>query len=149
MVNRQKLIVGMAIVLVAINLVLVGFIFFGHRKPLPGEGPKKLIIEKLSLDESQIVSYEKLISWHRAEMKRTNDEMFLLKKELYRSLSSDDNADRDSLMELIGQKQIETERVNLKHFEEVRLLCRDDQRVLFDQLTLEIANLFQPLQGKE
>lgn len=144
MANKQKIIVGLAIVLVAINLVLVGFIFFGHRRPQPGEGPRRLIIEKLGLDDAQIASYEKLIGWHRSEMKRTNDEMFKLKKDLYGSLVSEENTGKDSLISLIGHKQMEVEQINLKHFSDIRNLCRGDQRLRFDELTKEIADLFQP-----
>ncbi|MEI7801078.1 MAG: hypothetical protein WCI97_00365 [Bacteroidota bacterium] len=142
--NKVKIIGTIAIVLLAINIFWVWF-FITHKPPGRNREPKKVIIEKLHLDETQKAAYEKLIDAHRQNMQQSEHEMMQLKNQLYASLQEGKQEDlSDSIINEIGKVQIEIEHVNYKHFQDIKKLCKPEQLKSFDELCLEIAKLFAP-----
>ena len=129
------------------NLLLLGFIFW--KKPALPEGPKKIIIERLHLDEQQKNIYGLLVENHRNSIRQSEDSMITLKNRLYKTLKI--NADTSDKARLIGaiveiQKKIES--MHYQHFEGIRSLCKPEQSGDFDDLCDEITNLF-PQRGKK
>jgi len=131
------------------NLLLIWYILRapGHRPP---EGPKRIIIEKLHFDQQQENRYEALIATHRQQVRSKEDEMFMLKNELYATLTSaTTDSVKQALMAQIGKKQSELEGIHYQHFEDLRSICRPDQLAHFSKLTEEIAELFSHRPGKK
>jgi hypothetical protein len=147
MMNKIVFTRGIAICLFLLNLVLLYFVFFGQKRQPAAEGPKKLIIDKLSFDDLQVVKYEKLIAVHRSEINGCNEEMFSLKRELYISLK-EVPMNTDSIVAAIGEKQKQIEVINLNHFGDIRKLCHEDQLSKFNDLADEFVELFQPRKPK-
>ncbi len=129
----------LCLVLLLSNGLLLYNVLQAPKRP---EGPKKLIIEKLGFDEQQAASYEKLIRSHRSKIKKSEKQIGQLKKRLYSGLVSENKAESDSLIQLLGQKQMEIEKIHCAHFREIRELCRADQQDEFKQLSKELARLF-------
>lgn len=134
------------IICIALLLANLAQLFFSNADPrdLKGEGgPKKIIIERLKLNADQQAKFEVLIKWHRTEVTKLEDEIMQMKTQLYSCLQSSGNAEnKDSLIESLGNKQKEMEKIHYKHFEDIKALCNSDQLALFDELTAEIARLF-------
>jgi protein CpxP len=141
--SKVKILSLLSIGLLITNLLLVCFIFF--KKPMPSEheGPKHLIIERLSFDKNQSKKYDGLIKWHRKEIENTNQNILGLKNQLYGSLAQDSSAiDKDSLINAIGQLQVKIESIHFKHFQDIKKLCKPNQIDAFNDLSKELAALF-------
>ncbi|MGV3630560.1 MAG: hypothetical protein ACO1O6_05120 [Bacteroidota bacterium] len=109
--------------------------------PKKREGPKKIIIEKLHLDEKQVAKYEQLITKHRKAIRKTERQILQLKQKLYGNPEAN-AAEKDSLIASLGQKQMEIERIHCDHFLEIKALCRADQQLYYRKLSKELARLF-------
>ncbi|MCE3296949.1 MAG: hypothetical protein K0R65_2663 [Crocinitomicaceae bacterium] len=137
--NKAKFYGFLCIVLLLSNGFLLYFVLQPPNRP---EGPKKLIIEKLHLDEKQTAAYEKLIHEHRNSIKKTEKQIGQLKQKLYSGLSSENTAETDSLVGLLGKKQMQIEKIHCEHFRDIKELCRPDQQIYFGGLSKELARLF-------
>ncbi len=65
-----------------------------------------------------------------------------LKTQYYSLLKSEDNKNGDSLINEIGKLSMETEKINYKHFQDIKRICRPDQMKNFDNLIDDFENLF-------
>lgn len=122
------------------NMLLVAFILL--KKPPQHSGPRNLIIERLKFDENQIRQYDELISQHRRQIGEKRHEMTDLKTQYYSLLKSEDNKNGDSLINEIGKLSMETEKINYKHFQDIKRICRPNQMKNFDNLIDDFENLF-------
>lgn len=141
--NKIKVLSILCIGLVITNILLIWF-FVAHKPPFRNnEGPKKIVIEKLAFDDIQIKDYEKLIGWHRTEIKKSDEKLFELKNKLYATLLNNDTLNlKDSLITQIGEIQMEIEHIHYKHFTDIKGLCKPNQIKRFEDFSLEITNLF-------
>jgi periplasmic protein CpxP/Spy len=141
--NKVKLLTWLCIGMLLTNLCLVWFVISHKPNDQKRGGPKKVIIEKLGLDATQIVAYEKLIEGHRTEIKNTEEKMLELKHKLYATLLNDAGQNlKDSLITEIGKSQMAMETIHYKHFSDIKQLCKPNQLKAFEELSLEITNLF-------
>lgn len=146
--NRNKLIGGIAIVLLIINISLLSFLFIKRPHPRQESRPRDIIIERLHFDKDQIVKYDALINIHREKIKRKNRDIEALKNLLYLQLLEKNNQHAiDSMVSGIGSIQSEIEGIHYRHFDDIHQLCRTEQKQKFADLTKEIAQLFS-MHGK-
>lgn len=139
--NKLRLISLIAICLFISNLAWMYFFVF--QRPARRIEPKKIVIERLHLDDAQIKGYDKLIEWHQNEITKTENTIKLIKNDLYRNLSSNTRQQSiDSLINELGKVQVVVENIHYKHFEEIKKLCKDKQLQDFDSLTHDIAKIF-------
>ncbi len=152
--EKTKLLTITVIGLLVLNLATLGFLFIsgpkGHKPPhdLP-EGrqiPREIIINRLHFDVNQQKDYDKIIQWHRGEIKKLDSEIREAKIELYSQLKESqlDLKVKDSLIAVINTNQKQIETTHFKHFEEVKKLCNKDQLEDFNELTEELSKLFSP-----
>jgi Spy/CpxP family protein refolding chaperone len=141
--NRKifyPLLIGLLIIS---NLATLYFVMQKGKHKHFGQGPKKVIIEKLDFDENQIVAYEKLIDQHRIEIRAKDQKIIQIKKELYRLLNKSNSIqETDSLTKEIGREQQEIERIHFNHFKDIKSICKPEQISYFELLVDELDMLF-------
>ena len=143
--KKQNLFKYIAILFFLINIVILFIMSKRHQIGPRGEGPKKIIIEKLHFDKSQAEAYQLLIDDHRMKINTLESQLMDLKNKLYSSLKDDENGlNTDSLMTKINVVQLDIEKVHYHHFQDIKSLCQPDQKPLFDKLTEEMTFLFSP-----
>lgn len=148
--NKVKLLSIVSVFLIIANIILIWFILSQPRPQLKPTGPKKAVIEKLHFDENQVKEYEKLISWHKLEIKKSEQKMLELKQSLYTTLTGEGKtAIKDTILLDIGKLQNTIEGIHYKHFQDIKNLCRQDQKKYFDLLTSEITELFPRTKNKQ
>ncbi len=148
--NKVKLLSIVSIILVICNIAIITFLLMQRHGPPHRHhpGPRNLIIEKLNFDKKQIEEYDKLIEWHRREINKHQSDMLQLKHHLYHQLVVDSiSTTKDSLINEISLKQIEIEKTNYKHFEDIKKICKSAQLKAFDNLSIELADMFGPHDG--
>jgi len=143
--SKLRILTTLSIGLLIINFLLVGFILFKRNGQPRNEGPRNIIIEKLHFDEAQVMKYDTLIQWHRKEIRKIESEILNIKNQLYSHLSTSSLVSvKDSLVQEIALRQINIEQIHLKHFEDIKILCRDKQLDDYQRLTKELASYFSP-----
>jgi len=141
--NKVKFLSIIAIGLLISNLVLVGFMLFKKPKHPMGEGPKKIVIEKLHFDDKQVGQYEAIIKEHQKKIRTSDEKILSIKNALYTTLTKENSAtERDSLINQIASVQAEIENIHYNHFVEMKALCKPEQQKYFEALTQEISTLF-------
>jgi Spy/CpxP family protein refolding chaperone len=137
-IKKNTIIIG----LIALNIAVVLF-FLLNQPPRPPHEPKKMIIEKLSLDKNQIIAFESLIKKHKKESRLMHDQIREAKKTTYQKALLDEK-DIDSLLNDLSQKLIAVDKRNIEHLLEIKEMLHEDQLDAFEDLLKNIDRTFQP-----
>jgi periplasmic protein CpxP/Spy len=147
--SKIKLLTIAVVGLLLTNATMLGFLLFkkpaapmGAMSPGKGEGPKKIIIERLHFNSDQVKQYELLITSHRKAIRLLKDSIGETKNELYRSLQTDNFSGKDSLTDLLSTLQKRIETVHYDHFAQIKKLCTPEQQEAFNALTHDLAFYF-------
>jgi len=144
--NKSKFLILLIIGLLISNGILL---FIVAKDQLMKAGPKNIIIKKLHFDKEQIKNYEVYIRQHRKAINKNETVMNTLRSNLYEELNySDNNSKIDSIISNIAKQQITAEHINYNHFLEIKRLCKPTQQKDFNELTMEIVNLFSSKERK-
>ncbi len=147
--NKLRFLTWSVILLLLLNTVTLICLFMTKKtdqKPPRGEGVSNFIIEKLRLDKQQQEQFFELRRRHQELMKSIHEDDRDLHDQYFDLLKTDnpDKAKADSLSLLMGQQQSHIEAATFDHFQQLRKLCRDDQKKLFDETIDEITRLMAP-----
>lgn len=107
-------------------------------------GPRNEIIERLHLDDEQIVKYDALIRSHRKAIESAEHQLQSQKQQLYSNLEEPFS---DSILNEILKLEAKIEHIHFSHFKDIEKLCKPDQKKYFKELNREIARLFSPRKG--
>lgn len=145
--NKSTFYIYVIIALLASNVVLF---FLLIKDDKTHEGPKEIIREKLQFDDKQNTQYEDYIDAHRRSINQNELIMNELRVELFIQLkhSSQDWSKVDSIIALIGKRQMIIERINYDHFLDIKKICKPEQQSNFDDFTSEIVQLFASKERK-
>lgn len=143
--NKNKFYIVIIISLIVMNLALLIFLFLG--KPPRHEKPREIVIHQLNFDKNQIAEYDKLIKKHRHDIMKLDDEIFALKDNLYKNLSTESKAN-DSLINAISNKQVQVESVHYQHLLAIKKLCKPEQLEDYNNLTNEFGKIFSKLPSR-
>ncbi|MBC7426375.1 MAG: hypothetical protein H7321_07555 [Bacteroidia bacterium] len=147
--SRVRLLSIVAIGLLLANILLVSYIVFRKPGRPPHESPKEIIIERLHFSNTQVNEYNKLISWHRSEIDKSDFDMMHLKDQLYHCLSSNENSTKkDSVLTEIGKLQMRIEQIHYKHFEDLKKICTVEQLPNFENLLNDMSHIFSKPKGE-
>lgn len=149
--EKTKLLTLLVVCLVALNLGILAYLFFGSEKPpRPGRvmrpSPKEIVINKLNFDDKQLEKYEELIKGHRAKITAAEERNMQLKNSLYQYLLSDaeNKMAADSIIQLLGENQQLIEKVHFNHFKDIKKICNPYQLESFEELANELSEIFSP-----
>jgi Spy/CpxP family protein refolding chaperone len=152
--NKPKLLTIAVVGLLLLNLGMITMFLFKGKPPRheggkQGEGPKKIIIERLNFDEGQQQQYEVIITEHRSKTKELNKRSRELHDELYSLLKNNaiDKTISDSLIKTIAENQKAIDNLNFDHFQKIKAICKDGQIENFNGLVLDLTHLFGPKNG--
>jgi periplasmic protein CpxP/Spy len=151
--NRTKLLTIAVIGLFLLNLGMLGFLFFSKPiEPLQtehkskGEGPKKVIIERLHFDVSQQKQYQLLINAHKNNTEKLHNASKKMHDELFSTLKTEpvNELKADSIIQALSDNQKAIEELNFDHFKSIKGLCKSEQVKDFNILVDELGHLFAP-----
>ncbi|MCY7361831.1 MAG: hypothetical protein LH629_07170 [Ignavibacteria bacterium] len=165
--DKNKIIGISVVLLILINLILLSYIWKERgngnnadinrmppdrsqknerMKRAPENGPKEFIIKELSLSDSQIKEYGKLVDEHRANMRNINDELRDSRQKLWNAFSKSEN-DTTVVLKMasdIGEIEKQKELITYGHFQKVRNLCDEAQKKKFDDIIEEVIKMMSP-----
>lgn len=151
--ERTKLLTLFVIGLFLLNLFTLGFVLLKSdsvrlpdrsQGPPEGEGPARLIMQRLHFDEQQKQQYQVLIDEHQKQTRLLNEKTARLYRNYYGLLAETppDSVQANALSQQIADNQRAIAELNFAHFKELKALCRPDQQAYFTQLVDELARLF-------
>ena len=118
----------------------IGNIF--HEENRREEGPKRIIIERLHFDKSQASQYESLVEIHHKTINQLDQQIGELRNKLFLSLKEENTMNKDSIQNALLDSQRKIEIINYSHFQDIKKICKPDQLNYFNELTAELAELF-------
>lgn len=140
MKNKKSWLLIATIVLVIMNISILALVWImiskkpEARGPLPGAGtPEKLVHflrQDLKLDEPQVKQFLKQRQEHRMKSEQILKTIHSLKKEMFDELFKEqpDTVKVNQLIDSIGEKQKEIDRLTFNHFAELKKLCGEQQQ---------------------
>lgn len=141
--KKQRFLVGIIIVLVLLNVIVLGSIWFGKEPPPMNFRDKGIsrFEEKLGLSTGQIDSFHQLREIHFVEMNRITNDLKSTKKQLLTLLESDavDSLAREEKINRLVELHRQIEEEQFKHFSDTRKLCTPQQQIKFDSLIQKVA----------
>jgi protein CpxP len=147
--NKFRFLTWSVVVLLLLNAGTLIYLLMSKqadKKPPPGEGASSFIIEQLKLDAQQQQLFFELRHQHQEIIQRIQEQDRRLHDEYFNLLKTD-NPDRvkaDSISSLIAKQRSSIEAATFDHFQQLRKLCRDDQKKLFDATIDEIMKRMGP-----
>ena len=139
--SKSKLLILAIVVLAALNLVLMWQLF--KRPPHARESNRTIIIERLSFDDSQTKAFDELVTAHQRDVRTKEDSLRQSKNELYtRALAQRDSVLANQLVVKISYLQTSIEWIHYRHFEDIQRICRPEQLQAFNELSNELASMF-------
>lgn len=132
-----------SIILIILNLALIFFLVAGPlRKPprMDREGnPGNYLTEKLKFTEQQKTEFDKLREAHHDSVKSLKERGKELREKFYDGLKSNtENKITDSLSLMIAENQKQIELVTYQHFKDVKQLCTDEQKTIFNNIIQDV-----------
>jgi Spy/CpxP family protein refolding chaperone len=113
--------------------------FGPHQGP---NGPKVLIERQLQFDETQKAQFEELIKKHIPLVKAQEEKINQIREKLYINLlnNKDTSVEENSLSSAIKEMEI----ININHIKEIRQICNEGQKKLFDEIGGDWSKIFNP-----
>lgn len=142
-VNKNKLLTWLVATLLVANAVTI--LFFWINKPPKMKdakgSPREFLVHELELDSSQLLAFQDLIEEHQASARSLKKDIRIAKENLFQLLKQPMIADtqKKKTVEAITSKIQQLELLNLEHFQQVRALCNDKQKIKFDGLLDQLA----------
>lgn len=127
-------------ILVVMNIVLLGIVWFGKPPHSGGQELRKFVEQNLKFTEEQSKQYDVLISEHRKRINEIDEQTKEAKQALFQLVNeSADTVKEKALTEQLAKLAVEKELVTLNHFRKVRnSICTAEQKVLLDKLISEV-----------
>ncbi|MBP0903326.1 Spy/CpxP family protein refolding chaperone [Mariniflexile gromovii] len=129
--------------LVAVN----GFFLYNYLSPTTAKsnnlvkgsgngGPSEFIVKALKFDDEQMKQFEKIDKEHHERMVASNEETKVFKDQLGRLIIKDHvaEAEVDSILNLMGEKEMVHERLMFDHLRAIRNICTEEQKQRFEQI---------------
>jgi len=153
---KQKIIVGAIVVLLLLNLGTLATLWIGHFR-----GPEKIIshgpgahpdhvshflTRELNFDAAQKKEFQRLQSRQIAQMDKFQEEVNTCKRRMMDELlkSSPDPARVKELAAEVGEKEGLKARLVFTHLEEIKAICRPEQKKKFDSIVSELLSVMKP-----
>jgi hypothetical protein len=120
-------------ILILINVGSLVVFWINERHYMGGSQPKEFIARELRFDEGQTEAFEIIVKKHQDQSAEIRLEITAAKKAYYKAGPTDSLA-LLSLTKAYGKLEI----LNYEHFQEIRSICKGDQKQTFDQLLQKI-----------
>ncbi len=148
--TRNKLVVGIAILLIALNLALIGtigFRFLNGPKPTPEEqfNPEKaqeFVAKQLKLSSEQQGQFRQFRMEHMQEMRTIRKDIRDTYQQVVDELgSAEPNKEvLDSLSQRIGTLHTNQQNITTDHFLKLRSVCRPEQHAHLKKMLNRMMN---------
>lgn len=120
-----------------------------EKRGLERKGGTAFFVEKLNLDEEQKREFEKLRKLYFDDIGIYKDSLNTIRMEMISNLNREkDFSVHEKKMMQMGSYKLRMEKLTLDHFKNLRNVCNEEQRLVYDTLILNMVKR-HPIFGKE
>lgn len=153
--NKINFLTAALLLLLVLNAVTLYFLFAkqGGKRPVGrGDGGRpysEFISKQLNFDTTQKAALQKLRDDHKSELDQLRKQDNVLHDSLFAFVKRGqvDSVKVDSITNLIAANRKKFELAFLKHFSQIRSLCRPDQLELFNKTVDQMMKKRMPTPG--
>ncbi len=146
--EKTKLLTFAVIGLLLLNLGLLAFLWRGGNegRPPEGGGPQAqtkaltFLMDELKFDATQRTACGQFLQNHRRTMDSLQNQNRQNQDRLYGNLKTGDSSAAQAMGDV--QRQIQLEVFN--YFRNIRAICHDDQKELFDRVIYDAMRMMRP-----
>ncbi len=143
--SQKRTFVLIILILLLLNLLVVGYFLFSHRKPQVYKGHDRFVMnlrKEVGFNETQIAEFKKLQTTNWAEARTKTDQIRHIKNEMLDLLKLSAVADStvENMADSIGTLQKQLEIYSYRHFKATRALCTPEQKPRYDSMMKRIIN---------
>lgn len=145
--NKTKLLTGLVIIMVVINLLLLSFLWVSrpedritHRSRNKHQRVENYLSRQLELTNDQTKAFEEQRKEHFKATRAIFKDIQRDKKKMIEMLSSGaDSISIERVLTDINKKNKKLERLNFWHIKKLRDICSEDQKKKFDKIIYKIG----------
>jgi Spy/CpxP family protein refolding chaperone len=153
--NYNKWWALLVVILVLVNIATLIFFWIGNkRESLPQRiigngGAEGFITKELHFDSSQKAAFFVIKKQHQESIKSTKEQIKTAKEAFFNLLkdSTTSEATVIATAEKISVLEKEIELKNFHHFQQLRAICINEQKLKFDSIIGRVVNMISPMQG--
>jgi len=143
--TKNKLLVGLVLLLVVANAATIAFFWFGrHKNQPPAKGSARdFLVNQLKLDAKQTAQYDELIKEHRSNAEQLRIKTKDAKEAFFHLLREPVITDsaKSAAAKAVSVNTEALDLLTLEHFQKVRALCTPDQQRRFDDIIYEVVRM--------
>ena len=138
--NRRGWVV---LLLIVMNIVSLSALWIGHSKR-PGKGRvdrqgEKFLETRLSLTTTQISELRDIREGHFPKMMNLTRDFRKARERLHKAPRTGNNDSQlDELAAEVGKAQAKIEREIYDHFSQIRAICTEEQKEIFDKIMIDV-----------
>ncbi|HRN80297.1 MAG TPA: hypothetical protein PKY29_03240 [Ferruginibacter sp.] len=134
--KRSKMLILIIVVLLIANIATLAMLYNADKKPMQRSGSrmKEYLMKEVGFDQKQMDIYDSTYKLHQDIMKGLMKDSRKGINEVYQQLTVDGFTDSalDVAAQKLSNKQLEAQRMMLKHLGDVRSICNAQQVQHFD-----------------
>ena len=149
--NKLRFLSITVVLLLLLNVGTLVYLFMSQKTKdeqvgPPGRAAADFIIQQLKLNDQQQQQFAALRRQHQDITRQVQNEDRRLHDEYFGLLKTDnpDKIKADSISLLIAKQRSLVEAATFDHFQQLRKLCNDDQKKLFDSVIDEVLRMMAP-----
>lgn len=141
--KKNKRLGWVVLLLIVMNIVSLSALWIGHTKGPGkgrGDGPGgKFLEERLELTRAQITQLRDIREGHFPKMMSLTNDFQEKRKRFHGTLSTGANDSQlDELAAEVGKAQAKIEREIYDHFSQIRAICTEEQKAIFDKIMIDV-----------
>ena len=132
---KNKFLTWLVATLLVANAVTILFFWINRPERMQGTkgSPREFLVDALELDSSQLIAFQNLIEGHQASARPLKKEIRTAKENLFQLLKQPviPEPEKRKAVQAITLNIQALELLNLEHFQQLRALCNDKQKIKF------------------
>ena len=131
------------LLLIVMNIVSLSALWIGYTKGPGkgrGDGPGgKFLEERLGMTTAQTRQLRDIREGHFPKMRSLTEDFQQKRKRLHSTLrTGNNNSQLDELAAEVGKAQAKIEREIYDHFSQIRAICTEEQKEIFDKIMIDV-----------
>ena len=143
--NKNKLLTWSVILLVIVNVIVITFLWSGHKRNerMQPPRPAEFLAKALNLNDSQKIQLHQLADRHHRESEKIREEIKDARDHYFDMLKQPGVADstKSNAANNIALHLKELEILTFDHFQKVRAICSAKQQIKFDEMINEVIHM--------
>jgi len=144
--SKQRILIIAVVVLVVLNIATLSFLWMSkydkhkHRKMKHKPDVENYLVRRLNLSPEQADAFKIAREQHFKQTHELQRSLHDNRKRLTELLSDTDTSQQNELLVNIRDQNIQIEKLNFQHLQNLRSICTDEQKLKFDSVIFKVVD---------